>query len=296
MPDLGELLLFATLAGVAALVVAWPLLGGRDAGDPVADDEATPELRHRIALEALRDVEVDRRAGSLDADSHAEQRAVAEARAAQTLRQLEAAGGADRTGPAAAASGPDPAARRMLAALGAALALLLVVGLAVPAPVGLANETRVDEALAASRAAEEARASRIEALEARILADPADTAALSELADAYLAGSERRDLQRGAAALLLLVSLEPEDESAYQRLVTSYLRAGDYANAAAATDALAELAPDSTEVAFFRGLIALRGDGDAAAAIVEFDRFLELAPDDPRAGMVRELRREAAGE
>jgi hypothetical protein len=38
----------------------------------------------------------------------------------------------------------------------------------------------------------------------------------------------------------------------------------------------------------------LRGENDTDAAVAAFDRFLELAPDDPRAGMIRGLRDEAA--
>ena len=67
-------------------------------------------------------------------------------------------------------------------------------------------------------------------------------------------------------------------------------------NARAVHDSYADVATaDPVELAFFDGLIALRGENDAAAALEAFERFLELAPDDPRAGMVRGLRDEAAG-
>ena len=59
-------------------------------------------------------------------------------------------------------------------------------------------------------------------------------------------------------------------------------------------DSYAALASaDPVEVAFFDGLIALRGENDPEAARAAFDRFLELAPDDPRAAMIRGLRDEA---
>ena len=48
-------------------------------------------VRHRVALEALRDVEADRRAGSLDERGYAEQLAEAEARAVATEAELNAA-------------------------------------------------------------------------------------------------------------------------------------------------------------------------------------------------------------
>jgi tetratricopeptide (TPR) repeat protein len=126
--------------------------------------------------------------------------------------------------------------------------------------------------------------------------DPDDEAALSDLADAYLAGSSAEDLQRAALVLLALIGLSPDDPDPYGRLITAYIRAEDWPDATGATDAMAELDPDSPDVPFFRGLIAWRGEGDAAAAIDAFDAFLAAAPDDPRVPMIRALRAEAAAE
>jgi tetratricopeptide (TPR) repeat protein len=114
------------------------------------------------------------------------------------------------------------------------------------------------------------------------------------LADAYLAGPAAEDLQRAASVLLLLIGLDPDDPDPYVRLISAYIRASDWTDAAAATDALAELTPDSADVPFFRGLIAWRGHGDAVTAIEAFDAFLEIAPDDPRVPTIRALRQEAA--
>jgi tetratricopeptide (TPR) repeat protein len=131
----------------------------------------------------------------------------------------------------------------------------------------------------------------------RIAADPRDTEALSALADAYLAGGTAEDRQRGAVALLALIGLQPENASAYRRLITAYMNAGDWTDARAALDAYAEFAGAAeADIPFFRGLLALRADEDADEALRQFDRFLELAPDDPRAPMIRSLRAEAAGQ
>ncbi|MGH2402603.1 MAG: hypothetical protein ACRDE6_07805, partial [Candidatus Limnocylindria bacterium] len=68
----------------AAVIVLRPLTAER-ADDERTDDELeAAALRHRVALEALRDVETDRRAGSLDDAAYAEQLSQAEARAATT--------------------------------------------------------------------------------------------------------------------------------------------------------------------------------------------------------------------
>jgi tetratricopeptide (TPR) repeat protein len=129
-----------------------------------------------------------------------------------------------------------------------------------------------------------------------IASDPTDARAFSDLADAFLAGSSAEDRARGAAALLVLINLEPENASAYRRLITAYIEAGDWTDARSALDAYRAFSDaDEPDIPFFDGLIALRGDGDEDKAVRHFDRFLELAPHDPRAAMVLSLRERAAG-
>jgi cytochrome c-type biogenesis protein CcmH/NrfG len=277
---------------VVAAAIGWPLLTRVPAGPPdEAPQDDADAVRHRLALEALRDVEADHRAGSLDAASYAAQRADAEAHAAATLRDLEAS---DRppVQPPRAAQRP-----RLLAAIGGVLAAGVLLGFALPPPIGLGERTAINQPLADAIAREEARQAEIQAQLERIAADPRDTEALSALADAYLAGGTAEDRQRGAVALLALIGLEPENVSAYRRLITAYISAGDWTDARAALDAYASFAaPDEADIPFFAGLLALRANQDAAEAVRQFDRFLELAPDDPRAAMIRSLRAEAAGQ
>ena len=283
MPELGIL---AVGLAIAAAFVLRPLLRGDAA--PQANDEAdAAEIRHRVALEALRDVEADHRAGLLDAGAYASQLAEAEAEAARTRTALEAAPGA----PSQASGGGRGRTAGLVAA--GVIGVLLIGGWMVEAS-GIANATVVNQGLADARADEEARQSRIQDLLTAIAADPTDAAALSDLADAYLAGSTIDDLSRAAAALQLLLNAEPDRADAYERLMTAYLRAGDYVNARAVHDSYAARSTaDPVEVAFFNGLIALRGEDDAERAVAAFDEFLVLAPDDPRARMIRGLRDEA---
>lgn len=286
MPE--PLLLLLGLLAAGALILA-PL--ARPQAAPIIDDmREAAALRHRVALEALRDVDADRRAGSLDDATYAEQLTEAETRAATTGSALEAA-----------SSQPPPtiALRSRSRAIGAAAAgvigVALLAGSVLPA-TGLANPTVLNEQLAVAQEVEAARGESIRSLLDQVAADPRNPEALSDLADAYLAGSSREDLVRAAVALRLLIHLEPRRADAYERIVTAYVRAGDYANARAALNSYAELAAaDPVELAFFEGLIALRGENDPAAAAEAFERFLELAPDDGRAGMVRGLRDEASG-
>ena len=282
MPEPILLLIGLVAAGIVVLAPMWRA----HADAPVEDTDASA-LRHRVALEGLRDVETDRRAGSLDDAAYAEQLAQAEARAAVTGAAV------------AQAATPIPQGRsfggRRIAVIGAAaIGGVLLAGSFVPA-TGIANRTVVNSALADVQAAEAARQALIGELRDALEADASDTDALSSLADAHLAGSSQDDLVRGAVALQLLIALEPERADAYERIMTAYLRAGDHADARSAHDAYVQLAnADPVEAAFFDGLIALRGEEDLARAADAFDRFLELAPDDQRAAMVRGLRDEAS--
>jgi cytochrome c-type biogenesis protein CcmH/NrfG len=280
MPEVLLLAIGLLVAGAAVLAPLWRPPA------PVPDDDAAA-LRHRVALEALRDVEADRRAGSLDDAAYAAQLADAEGRAAGTLAALDRRD--DAPLPVAGRAG-----RTWPLVIAATIAGVLLIGSLVPA-TGIASRAVVDEALAAAEAAQLAREHRIEELTAALAEDPTDTGVLSDLADAYLAGSSGDDLVAAASALQLLIALEPERPDAYERIMSAYLRAGDGANARSAHDAYLEISTaDPAEAAFFDGLIALRGENDPARAADAFDRFLELAPDDPRAEMVQALRDDAS--
>ncbi|MEO7296382.1 MAG: c-type cytochrome biogenesis protein CcmI [Candidatus Limnocylindria bacterium] len=282
MPE--PIILLIGLAAAAVLVLA-PLFGPHR--DDASEDDGSAAVRHRVALEALRDVETDRRAGSLDDAGYAEQLAQAEERAACTRAALD-----PHASPAPAT---QPARGRRAAFVVASLiGVVLLAGSFYPA-TGIGNSTEINQAVADASAAESARQDRIDDLRARLAETPDDPATISSLADAYLAGSTRDDLVSAAVSLQVLIALDPERADAFERIMSAYLRAGDAANARAAHDSYAVLvSADPVEVAFFDGLIALRGENDPAAAVAAFDRFLELAPDEPRADMVRGLRDEAA--
>ncbi len=295
MPDALEWVLLASIGAATVAAIGWPLLrrpssdSSRAATNAEAEAEARA-LRHRVALEGLLDVEADRRAGSLDDAAYQRERAEAEERAAQTLTEAPETTAAP---PPATARGSG---RRAAAWLGVGLAAALLVGFALPAPNGLAERRVINQALADELAREADRQADIQRLLTALAADPQDPRVLSDLADAYLAGSEVEDLQRAAVALQVLLALDPENRSGYRRLITAYISAGDWTDAQAATDSYAIIAGAAEpDIPFFRGLIAFRR-GDAATALRHFDEFLALAPDDPRASMISSLRAEAAGE
>jgi len=284
MPE--GLMLLVGLAAAAAFAL-WPLVGDRHDGISAADDLGAANLRHRVALEALRDVETDRRVGSLTDAAYADQQAQAEERAASTRAAL------DRYHPDLAPTPPTTRGRRAAAVAAGVIGSVLLAGSFIPA-TGIGNSSSINQVLADAQAAESARQGRIDALRDD-LADSPEPETISDLADEYLAGSTQEDLVRAAVSLQLLIELQPERADAFERIMTAYLRAGDATNARAVHGSYADLeTADPVEVAFFDGLIAFRGENDPKSAVVAFDRFLELAPDDPRAGMIRGLRDEAS--
>jgi cytochrome c-type biogenesis protein CcmI len=285
MPE--PLVLLVILVAAAALILA-PLW--RSEPEPQADEaRETAAVRHRVALEALRDVETDHRAGTLDETAYRDAMAEAEARAVETAATLETVG--EEEGHASVGG----RGRTIAAVLAGVVALALVVGSTLPVG-GIANATIVDQERAAAQEAESRRLATIDDLLERLSDDPRDADTLSDLADAYLAGSEPDDLARAAAALQVLIAVEPDRADAYERIIAAYLRGGDTENARRALTSYESVpSADPAGVAFLDGLIALRGEDDPERAVAAFDRFLELAPGDPRVEMVRGLRDEAAG-
>jgi tetratricopeptide (TPR) repeat protein len=275
---MGELLLLILVAGTVALGIAWPLL---DTTPPAQEPEPDPEreaaaVRHRLALEALRDIQADHRAGSLDDAAYRAQREEAEAHAARTRRGLGA------TAPEPEAAAPARARSwRLPALVGGTLAVIMLAAFAAPPPFGIAER--------------DARLERIRQLTDTVTANPRDVDALAELADLYLAGGGPDDVAAALVSLILLRDAAPDSRDANQRLVALLIRTGQWQDADAATNRYAQVVgEDDPDIPFFRGLIA-RGTGDNPEAVRQFDRFLEIAPDDPRAEMIQGLRDELAG-
>ncbi|MEP7083033.1 MAG: c-type cytochrome biogenesis protein CcmI, partial [Chloroflexota bacterium] len=116
MPE--PILLLIGLAAAGVLVLG-PLWRAGEASSTVDDDHEAAVLRHRVALEALRDVEADRRSGSLDDEAYAEQLAEAEARAAAT--QVALGGAPPATARPAMRSGARATGLVLAAVIGVAL-------------------------------------------------------------------------------------------------------------------------------------------------------------------------------
>ena len=87
-------------------------------------------------------------------------------------------------------------ARREAVVVAAGLVVLVGIGLVLPEPYSLAAETVRQPAAGRGRGGRSATPADIERLLEAVAADPMDRTALSDLSDAYLAGSTAEDLQR----------------------------------------------------------------------------------------------------
>ena len=246
-------------------------------------------LRHRVALETLRDVEADRRAGSLDDATYAEQLAAAEARAAITRAALD-----DPQRRPACRRRAAPARRRGRSSARAAAAVigaLLVVGSALPA-TGIANGVVAELRPPVAEAAESARRDRIDEL----LGRPPPTLATRPRCRRWQTNTSGR-VERGGprrsgrrAAGIDRDRARPRRRvRADHRCVSPRRRPKNARSVPTSYEALE--AADPVEVAFFDGLIALREGESAAAAAPSIASSSSF--DDPRASMVRGLRDEA---
>ena len=217
MPEPILLALGLLVAGAVVLAPLWrrPPAALRD------ETRDGAEVRHRVALETLRDVEADRRAGSLDEAAYAEQLAEAEARAAATA---DCPGGrsAHRSSPGDGSRRPHRRHRD-----GRVLAVVLVGARCCP-PAGVANSDRRERGAGCRRGRrggppgpDRGRCWPGSWSNARTT-----PTALSELADAYLAGSTAGGPASSPLRLLqVLIRSSPERADAYERVVGAYLRA-----------------------------------------------------------------------
>lgn len=295
------LLAAAALSAVAAVGILRPFLGGRavpfEPTDPLEEERAS-------LLRALRELERDRRSGTLEEETYRALRAETERRAVAVLRALRAregagwaveggAGGAAWRAPAAwraLGEGPLQAPPRARPAPRLAAAVLVVFLVAAGVSLALSSALRARAPGEPITGAAVGGAADLAFFEQRVREHPDDVAARLDLADRYLAAG---DVRSATAQYLVALELDPENPEALTRLGFVLFRSGRPERGLEAVDRALRVDPDYPEALYYRGLILLRGLDRPEEAALAFRAYLQAAPFGSRREEVRELLTEA---
>ncbi|HEX2030070.1 MAG TPA: tetratricopeptide repeat protein [Actinomycetota bacterium] len=268
------LLAGAVLAAVAAAGVLRPFRAGV-AGAPERFPDPLEEERDAL-LRSLRDLDEDRRAGSLTEAGYRALRAEAEARAVAVLRALEARDGdghaaatmRELRAPAAAEAEPRGGRGRS----GAAGILILAAVIAGAAPL---LWSAVSQRSPGQPVTGTVGGNPLAAFEERVREHPNDLAARLDLGERYLAaGNVRGAVEQYVAAL----QIDPRNAEAHAQLGFVLFRAGRPADGLRAVDRALELEPRFPLALFYRGVILLQGLDRPGPAAEAFRAYLDVAP------------------
>lgn len=244
------------------------------------DPEERQELERErdFLLKSLDDLETERSAGNIDAESYHELHDDYTTRAAATIRALRDGVDARPAPPA------TPWRRRGLVVGGiVALAALAAVTLAAALGARLPGQTSSGNTSAVSPSREE-RQSRLEAAVeanpndagprlalARFLEESGDiVGSLRQLDEAVRVAPDNADALANAGRVRFIVAGQVPSADAQRQLVTS---------ARTLLDRAVQADPNHADAHFFRGVLLLDGYNEVDAAVPAFQRYLVLAPD-----------------
>lgn len=246
-------------AGVVGEVEGWP--------DPLEDERDA-------LLRSLRELEDDRRAGSLTEEGYRALRAETETRAVAVLRALEARDGDGR----AAAELRDlrsPAGDGAPGRRGRSGAAALLIVAAVAAGAAPLLWSAVAERAPGQPITGSVGGGGLALFEERVRDHPDDLAARLDLGERYLAaGNVRGAVEQYVAAL----EIDPRNAEAHAQLGFVLFRAGKPAEGLRAVDQALELDPGFALALFYRGAILLEGLDRPAAAAESLRDYLDAAP------------------
>lgn len=269
------LLAGAILAAVAAAGVLHPFRRG-ETGRVEAPPDPLEEERDAL-LRTLRDIEEDRRTGSLTEEGYRGLRAETEARAVAVLRALDARDGdgeavaaiRDLRPPPGRADGRRPEGRRPSGAA-TILVLAAVVAGATPLLWSALGERAPGQPITGSVGGDP-----LTVFEERVRRNPDDLAARLDLGERYLAaGNAGGAVEQYLAAL----EIDPRSAEAHAQLGFVLFRAGRPTEGLRAVDRALELDPDLPLALFYRGVILLRGLDRPRAAAEALRAYLDAAP------------------
>jgi uncharacterized protein (TIGR02996 family) len=252
------------------------------------DPEERQELEQErdFLLKSLDDLEGERSAGNIDAESYTELHDDYTARAAATIRALRDDIDARPTAP------PSSWRRRGLVIGGiVALAVLASVTLAAALGARLPGQTSSGNAPAASTSRDQ-RQTRLQAAVdanpndatvrlalARFLEESGDmVGSLKQLDEAVRVAPDNADALADAGRVRFIVAGQVPSPDAQRQLVAS---------ARSLLDRAVQANPDHADAHFYRAVVLLEGFNEVDAAVPEFQRYLVLAPDGPFATQAR---------
>lgn len=252
------------------------------------DPEERQELEQErdFLLKSLDDLEGERSAGNIDAESYTELHDDYTARAAATIRAL-------RDGIDARPAPPPSSWRRRGLVIGGIVALAVLASVTLAAALGarLPGQTSSGNAPAASTS-RDGRQARLQAAVdanpndatvrlalARFLEESGDmVGSLKQLDEAVRVAPENADALADAGRVRFIVAGQVPSPDAQRQLVAS---------ARSLLDRAVQANPDHADAHFYRAVVLLEGFNEVDAAVSEFQRYLVLAPDGPFATQAR---------
>jgi uncharacterized protein (TIGR02996 family) len=252
------------------------------------DPEERQELEQErdFLLKSLDDLEGERSAGNIDAESYTELHDDYTARAAATIRAL-------RDGIDARPTPPPSSWRRRGLVIGGIVALAVLASVTLAAALGarLPGQTSSGNAPAASTSRDQRQARLQAAVDAnpndatvrlalaRFLEESGDmVGSLKQLDEAVRVAPDNADALADAGRVRFIVAGQVPSPDAQRQLVTS---------ARSLLDRAVQANPDHADARFYRAVVLLEGFNEVDAAVPEFQRYLVLAPDGPFATQAR---------
>jgi cytochrome c-type biogenesis protein CcmH/NrfG len=293
MPIALAVLLLGLPAGLFAL---WPLLRRHEMAMATlkADARAELEAEKRLALRAIRELDLDREAGHLADDDYADLRARYEARASAILRKLDALGPevpatpARRAAPATAAPVPQPASQPAgwsrqplvlttaacgLVIFGIVLGVLAVrfTGPETPAGPGSAPTAVIPGAPGAPPAGEASAGAASGAG-----SQPIPPGMLQGMLQAARASLEAGRAQEAIAAYQAVLKREPQNVDALSHFGLILAMAGHADQALEYLDRALAVNPDYPEALSYSAQVRFELKQDYAGAIAAWERLAKV--------------------
>jgi tetratricopeptide (TPR) repeat protein len=295
-------LLTLALAVPALAFAVWPLFRRASAlTATLADDErAGLETEKVTALRALRELELDRLAGHVDADDYRDLQTRYEAHAVAVLRRLDALGSAaPRRGavPAPAPVAPTPWTRQPVA-LGAMGAGLLVFGVVLGLLVSRYSAPTPPEpgapggAIAGMPGMPETASPALPGAAAGGPARPLPKEVLEGMLRAAHASLDAGRYGEAIAAYKAVLKRDPRNLDAITHLGVILATAGHHAEALEAFDRALAIDPDYPHALWDKAGV-LEAREDHAGTLAALERFIRVAPAGPDRDRAQERIRQA---